>query len=371
MSPLESQSVEKKEPVWQKGPCANLVRNRLSGRYFARIRVNGKLIWKTLKTEKLAVARLRLADFVRGQRQLQARGQASRSGQMLFSDAREIYEQRLEAEPDLKPNSKRYRHQCLQALGGTWPELDAMEVRRITKDQCLEWAARMSKKYSATLYNNTVDTLRHVIEVGIERGAAFDNPARHVSKRRVGLKQLVLPTQEQFHALVQAVQSADMGHSRESAELIRFLAFTGCRKGEATQVKWADVDFEKGSITVRGDPKQGTKNREERVVPMIPACRELLEQLRAQRREESPEAPVMTVHNCQKAINRAVKELGIARITHHDLRHLFATRCIESGVDIPTVARWLGHKDGGGLAMRVYGHLRIEHSREMAQKVRF
>jgi len=53
------------------------------------------------------------------------------------------------------------------------------------------------------------------------------------------------------------------------------------------------------------------------------------------------------------------------------LRHLFATRCIESGVDIPTVSCWLGHKDGGALAMKVYGHLRDSHSAEMAQKVCF
>jgi integrase len=59
------------------------------------------------------------------------------------------------------------------------------------------------------------------------------------------------------------------------------------------------------------------------------------------------------------------------RITHHDLRHLFATRCIESGVDIPTVSRWLGHKDGGALAMRVYGHLRDAHSADMAKRVTF
>jgi len=39
----------------------------------------------------------------------------------------------------------------------------------------------------------------------------------------------------------------------------------------------------------------------------------------------------------------------MARITHHDLRHLFATTCIEAGVDIPTVSRWLGHQDGGAL----------------------
>jgi hypothetical protein len=53
------------------------------------------------------------------------------------------------------------------------------------------------------------------------------------------------------------------------------------------------------------------------------------------------------------------------------LRHLFATRCIESGVDVPTVSRWLGHKDGGALAMKTYGHLRDLHSTTMAQKVVF
>jgi len=81
--------------------------------------------------------------------------------------------------------------------------------------------------------------------------------------------------------------------------------------------------------------------------------------------------PVMLVHECQGAIDTACKKLSIVRITHHDLRHLFATRCIESGVDIPTVSRWLGHKDGGALAMKVYGHLRDSHSTAMAQKVRF
>jgi len=79
----------------------------------------------------------------------------------------------------------------------------------------------------------------------------------------------------------------------------------------------------------------------------------------------------MRVWECQKSIDRASKVLGMKRITHHDLRHLFATRCIESGVDIPTVSRWLGHRDCGALAMKTYGHLRDEHSQAMAQKVKF
>jgi hypothetical protein len=40
-------------------------------------------------------------------------------------------------------------------------------------------------------------------------------------------------------------------------------------------------------------------------------------------------------------------------------------------VDIPTVSRWLGHKDGGALAMKTYGHLRREHSIAQAQRVTF
>lgn len=40
---------------------------------------------------------------------------------------------------------------------------------------------------------------------------------------------------------------------------------------------------------------------------------------------------------------------------HHDLQHLFATKCIESRVDIPPVARWLEHKDGGVLALKTSG----------------
>jgi hypothetical protein len=40
-------------------------------------------------------------------------------------------------------------------------------------------------------------------------------------------------------------------------------------------------------------------------------------------------------------------------------------------VDIPTINRWLGHRDGGALAMRVYGHLRQEHSFAMIKPVDF
>ena len=46
---------------------------------------------------------------------------------------------------------------------------------------------------------------------------------------------------------------------------------------------------------------------------------------------EPLDAKVFRVGECQKALDRACKKVGTDRITHHDLRHLFATRCIEIG----------------------------------------
>ena len=104
---------------------------------------------------------------------------------------------------------------------------------------------------------------------------------------------------------------------------------------------------------------------------MIPELKTMLEQMRHERVDEPVDTPIMRVNECQKSMDRAAKIVGMERITHHDLRHFFATICIESGVDIPTVSRWMGHKDGGGLAMKVYGHLRDEQSAAQAQRVRF
>jgi integrase len=104
---------------------------------------------------------------------------------------------------------------------------------------------------------------------------------------------------------------------------------------------------------------------------MIPDARTLFERMRFARAAEPFTEKVFRVRESQKAIDHACRKLGLRRITHHDLRHLFATTCIESGTDIRTLASWLGHRDGGALALKTYGHLRNEHSVAQAGRVSF
>ena len=369
---MNANSSDNTELRWQKTPVANLVRHVQSGNYYARIRVRGKLIWKSLKTDRISVAKLRLGDFHKEERQRAAAQTAVARGKMTFADALQTYRERLKGDHSLKDRSKSYREERITALLKSWCDLNQTDISQISKADCLTWAADFGKTASPSAFNNTAGTLRLVLDIAVEAGARYDNPAIHIKRKKVRQKLLQLPSQKQFIELVNAIRNGDGGWAERCADLVEFLAYGGCRKGEAARVNGRDCDFEKGEINVLGDPATGTKNWEIRRIPMIPDMRRLLERLKKERGEEQfLSKPVMLVHECQGAIDTACKKLNIPRFTHHDLRHLFATRCIESGVDIPTVSRWLGHKDGGALAMKVYGHLRDSHSTAMAQKVRF
>lgn len=334
--------------------------------YFARVRVAGKLIRQSLKTDVLSVAKLRLGDLEKAGRQGAESGSRLGKGRMSFGDALTVYRQRIDSNPKTKPRTKAYYHERIKALLKSWPGVEALDIRKLSKSDCLKWAGDFSRDSSATAYNNTVKILFDVIEICVEMGARYDNPAKNCAWVKPGLKKLALPSPKQFEQWINAVRASATPWAARAADTIQFLAFTGCRLNEARHVTWEDVDFPGGRITVRI-----TKNSEARTIPMIADARALLERMRAERQDDPATAGVLPLHECQVTMDKAAEAIGMKRIMHHDLRHLFATCCIESGVDIPTVSRWLGHKDGGALAMKVYGHLRDYHSTAMAERVTF
>jgi integrase len=364
--------VKQRKPTktWERTRLQNLIRHK-SGRYYARAFAGGKEVWKSLKTSHFSVAQAKLAEFLKDHRQRVSTGNGEVSAKMTFGEAAAIHLRNLDDNLNIKPRTREYWRECLAALQKSWPGLNGTEIRKITQADCKKWASAYAKTASPTRYNNTVAILRHVLNVAVECGVVYSNAAAVVKRAAVRGKQISLPTIEKFNALIAEMRA---GHSRDSlncADLASGLAYTGCRIGEAHEITWRDIDFDAGEIVVRGDPKTGTKNWELRRVPLIPDARALFHRMRSERPDEPLEAKVFRVRECQKSLDRGARRVGMDRITHHDLRHLFATRCIESGVDVPTVSRWLGHKDGGALAMKTYGHLRREHSIAQAQRVSF
>lgn len=368
---------------WRSFPkVPNLLQYVNTGNYFGRVKIDGKIFRESLDTDVFTTAKLLLGDFIKKKRKNSARPVAG-----TFAEARALYEADVNADHTLKDGSKLYRQNSIKALLRTWPEIDASRPDKITETDCREWAGRFAAKYEARFFNNTVSSLRHILErAGIPRE---ENPAYKIKRLGVKPTDLQLPEPQQFEKMLEAIETAGARQSHDCADLVRFLAFSGCRISEARAVTWADVDLERGEIRIQTAKRKRTSNGHlMRQVPIIPPMRQLLERLR-QEQNPQPSNRVCLVGECEKALTSACgvkngerlkrmrrgKEvelgIGIERITHHDLRHLFATRCIETGVDIPTVSRWLGHSDGGALAMKTYGHLRREHSAAMAQRVTF
>jgi integrase len=347
---------------WRSFPkVPNLLQYVSTGLYFARMKVQGKPIRRSLKAATFEEAKLALHDFIKKHHEPE-------TGLGTFGQALKKYLRALNLTHDLSEQSKRYRRYCVKALLASWPGLRFVQVRKITEQQCREWASRFSAEKDEQYFNNTLSVLRGIIECG---GISKDgNPARKI--KRLGVKQteLHLPEPEQFNKILEIVRTSGAGQAHHCADLIRFLAFSGCRISEARKVTWADVDLGRGEMRVWNAKRSKRSNAATtRQVPIIPPMRELLTRLR--KSDPPATARVCVLGECEKSLSRACRLVQTFRITHHDLRHLFATRCIEAGVDIPTVSRWLGHSDGGALAMKTYGHLRREHSAAMAQRVTF
>ena len=253
---------------YRRSSVPNLYRDERTGIYYVRTKVHGRTIWKTLQTNEFRVAKLRapkeLGDLQKGRNALSSleRGSAT------FGSLAELYRTRIQSDTRLKPSSRIYRCQTIDAILRFRPEWIEKLVRDIRETDCLRWAAAYSGKVHGTRFNNTVGTLRAIFQVGLENGLLADNPARSIRKVRVSGKSLRSPSAEQFADILGNIESSGAWCAHDAADLVRFLAYSGCRINEAANVKPDDVDLQAGTIRISGDPVHGTKNSESRVLPV-------------------------------------------------------------------------------------------------------
>jgi integrase len=375
---------------WERTNVTNLLRNRESRNYYARVKVRGKQKWRSLGTDVPTVAKQRLPDAIAELRAqiFTAAGQtlsAEKATKNRFLVSRFIvfYTASVKNSRSLKPASCARALDSVKTLVRSWPDLPRRDVRRITVADCERWAKEALERFerpaapnarttktglSASTFNKCLDALRGIFEHAKQEGAVYRNPAAEVAREKPERKLLKLPTSAQFQAILAEMERSPSRWAEDSTDLARLLAFTGARLREGTALQWQHIDFDKGIVTIPGTKSDGSKNRP---IPLFKPLREVLEKLRALRRDEPQTAHIARLSSCSDTLKSACRKIGITPLAHHDLRHLFATRCIESGVPAPTVAEWLGHSDGGALALKTYKHLLQEHSLAQGARVSF
>ena len=171
-------------------------------------------------------------------------------------------------------------------------------------------------------------------------------------------------------------------------DLFRVLAFSGGRINESLALRWNHVDW-KGRQLWIGAPAEfdaskisigkggSTKNREARAVDFNPQLEAVLQEMHLRKAPDSEwmfpspqRGPKdLKAQSLRESMIRARKAAGLVKFGFHHLRDFFISYGVMAGIDFMTIARWAGHKDGGVLIGKVYGHLADSHRRKMADKM--
>ena len=160
--------------------------------------------------------------------------------------------------------------------------------------------------------------------------------------------------------------------------------YTGLRIGELLALTWSDIDFGKGllfvsktchdgndgqnHIRITDSPKTVNSRR------VIPLPKQILPLLKAVKKRSQCEFIVadgdkpVFVRSYQRTFELLLKKLQIPHKGFHSLRHTFATRAIECGVDVKTLAELLGHKNAT-ITLNRYAHSLLEHKVDMMNRL--
>jgi integrase len=278
----------------------------------------------------------------------------------------------LAAPSDHKPGTVAKEKSTLKGwiehLGGT-------RLNQITKPMVIAYRdQRLKSGMSHRTCNIDLIALRNVLKRAIDEEWILKLPTAGLRPLKVEKSKRNLTTAEQIEKVCQAAFSLKLKNAQQFADYIRLMAALGSRRNETLRLRWADVDFQRRQITIRG-----TKNGEDRVADFNPKLETHLTDMFKRRAPDSQwlfpspqrgeqDIPALTF---RESLLRARLAAELPHFGFHDCRHHFASYGVMSGIDYMTLAAWLGHKDGGILIGKTYGHLANEHKRAMAEKLNF
>lgn len=293
------------------------------------------------------------------------------------------------------------------------PELGSIKLTALTTEQIQRFFNKKHRGYqgkkglSPKTLKNMYNMFNATLEQAVINNRLIRNPLRGVKLPSVTKKEIdILSAEEQ--ALLHSAAS-------RSAELpafgIIFTLSTGVRLGELIGFQWGDINVKSHSIRVRRtvgrlqkvdedgnlvakesgkatteivirSPKSITSQRE------IPLFDELWDGLMAYRSRQSemfdafgidfnssthifcmPTGKVYDPRTYEDLFKRTLKAADLPGINFHALRHTFATRALEAGMDIKVLSSILGHAQAS-TTLNLYAHTLPDHKRDSMEKMR-
>lgn len=254
-----------------------------------------------------------------------------------------------------------------------------IDLDLVTHDDLRSGFREITERYSVSLTKALYSLVTRSLSFAYEKG---------YSKNRIAFKlRIKSKPQKQVECLTKQEQRVLEAYITEKKKpyYYGFLIslYTGLRLGELLALKWRDINFKHKILRVNATTSKCIENHKQidiedlpktnssiREIPLTDAMIKLLKALKA------PSIYVLCNRNNEKidyrgyqmSFTRLLKRLKIRHYGFHSLRHTFATRLLENGVDIKTISELMGHSTPT-VTLNRYVHTNLENKRKAMQKI--
>ncbi len=241
-----------------------------------------------------------------------------------------------------------------------------------------------NKRTGKGLSPNFVKTILSVIQNSLKTahlvGYLPEYSANKIKRPKIVEKQVdCFSIQEQ-----KKIEEAALSAKKDKYRGIVLCLYTGLRIGELLALTWNDIDFEKSILSVTKTCHDGNENgkhiriidtpKTENSRRQIPLSKTLVKMLKVMKKKSKcefviadGEKPVF-IRSYQRMFELLLKKLKLPHKGFHSLRHTFATRALECGMDVKSLSEILGHKNAT-ITLNRYAHSLWEHKAEMMNKL--
>ncbi len=278
--------------------------------------------------------------------------------------------------PTLKQRTyERYEYICHRKLSA----LGEYELEKLTAPVLQAFVANLTSRLSPSTVNIIVSVLKNSLKKAVALGVAQQEYTGGISRPRKTEKKIECFSSREQKKLEAAILKSK---NRKLVGILLCL-YTGLRIGELLALTWEDIDLSSGILTVAKSchdgwgkggyqkiielPKTGSSTR------LIPLPKQLICLLKRAKREVGGTYVVggdklISVRSYQRTFMLLQKRLQIPCRGFHALRHTFATRAIECGVDVRTLSELLGHKNPT-VTLNRYVHSLMGHKQMMMNRL--
>ena len=291
----------------------------------------------------------------------------------------------------VQPSAKRRTYTRYKEIVGQHiiPQLGNLKLSEITPYvlQCYvtellkSGNLRTGKGLSANSVNSIITVIQNTLKMAYSIGIVSEYVGDKIKRPRISEKKIECFSMSEQKKIEQYILNEE--NTRFFGVLL--CLYAGLRIGELLALEWSDIDMSKGELRVSktchyGKDENGVFGRitdtpkTQSSIRIIPIPKQLMPHLRKIKKKScsthvvSNGSKLISIRSYQRSFASLLKRLNIQHRGFHSLRHTFATRALECGMDVKTLSEILGHKNPT-VTLNRYVHSLMEHKKEMMNKL--